>query len=125
MFNEAGWLDTAGRLLIVLSFLAAGLYNLAQAKDHVARMADFHVPFPRLAFRTGMVLLFAGCGMLLSGWRADIGAVCLIVFTLTATAIYHRFWTKPDAMQRAASRIALIGNTSVVGGLLLLLQNVR
>lgn len=57
-------------------------------------MAEFHVPFPALAFRTGMILLFAGCGMLLTGWRADIGAVCLIVFTLTATAIYHRFWTR-------------------------------
>lgn len=55
----------------------------------------------------------------------DIGAACLIVFTLTATAIYHRCWTRADPAQRTASRIARVGNTSVVGGLLLLLQNVR
>lgn len=125
MFNDGNWLDTAGRLLIALSFLVSALFNVSQAKDHVARMADFHVPFPGFAFWTGMALLFAGCAMLLTGWHADIGAVCLIVFTLAATAIYHRYWTKADPAQRTASRIALVGNTSVVGGLLLLLQNLR
>ena len=125
MFDEGNRLDTAGWLLIALSFLVSALFNVSQAKDHVAHMADFHVPFPVFAFRTGMVLLFAGCAMLLTGWRADIGAVCLIVFALTATAIYRRYWTRADPAQRSASRIALIGNTSVVGGLLLLLQNVR
>ncbi len=125
MFDEGNWLDPAGRLLIALSFLVSALFNAPQARDHVEHMADFHVPFPGFAFRTGMVLLFAGCAMLLTGWRADIGAVCLIVFALTATAIYPRYWTRADPARRTASRIARVGNTSVVGGLLLLLQNLR
>lgn len=125
MSNDVAWLDVAGRVLIASSFLVAGLYNVAQAQDHVARMAGFHVPWPAFAFWVGMALLFAGSLLVLAGWHADIGALCLLLFTATATAIYHRFWTKPDAAQRAASRIALVGNVAASGGLLLLLQNAR
>lgn len=125
MPNEAGWLDTAGRVMIASSFLVAGLYNVAQARSHIAHLAEFHVPWPAFAFWSGMALLFAGSLLLLSGWQAGFGAFCLLVFTTAATAIYHRFWTKPDPAQRTASRIALVGNVAVFGGLLLLLQNVR
>ena len=127
MFYDATWLDTAGRLLIVLSFLVAGLCNLtpAQIKGHIERLAGFHMPFPALAFGIGIALQFTGCILVLAGWHADIGAIFLIVFTVAATTIYHRFWSKKDPMQRTISRLTLVGNTAVVGGLLLLLQNLR
>ena len=127
MFYDASWLAATGRLLVVLSFVVAGLCNLTPAaiKQHIERLAAFQVPFPRLAFWSGIALQFTGCALVLVGWHADIGVVCLIVFTLAATAIYHRFWSKQDSMQRTISRITLVGNTAIVGGLLLLLQNVR
>lgn len=125
MFDDAAWLDTVGRILIAASFLVSGIFNVAQTRDHVARMAALHVPLPTFAFWIGMALLLTGSLLVLAGWHAGIGALCLLLFTVTATAIYHRFWTKPDAAQRAASRIALVGNVAVSGGLLLLLQNLR
>jgi putative oxidoreductase len=126
MFYDATLLDTAGRLLIVGFFIAAGLCNLTpvRIKDHIDRMAALRTPFPAAAFWTGIVLQFSGSALLLAGWHADIGAICLIVFTVAATGIFHRFWSKPEP-QRNLSRIMFLNNTGLLGGLLLLLGNLR
>jgi putative oxidoreductase len=120
-------LDLVGRYLIGRFFLAAGLANLTPARihDHIDRMRAFGTPLPAAAFWIGIALQFIGCALVLTGWRADIGALCLIVFTMAATAIFHRFWQKTDPVQRNISRITLLSNTALLGGLLLLYENVR
>ena len=120
-------LDTVGRALFVGYFLIAGLCNLAhhQVRSHVERMRDLGTPLPAAAFWTGLAIQFIGCAMLLTERYAAIGALCLLVFTVAATAIFHRFWIFADPVRRNASRINLLNNTGVVAGLLLLLQNVR
>ena len=125
--EPVSWLDFTGRALIVLFFVATGIANLTKARiaDHIDRMAGFGVPFPATTFWIGIVLQFAGSVMVLFDWHPAIGTLCLIVFTITATAIFHRFWQKSDPMQRNISRITLLGNAAIVGGLLLLLENVR
>ena len=127
MYGDLSWTDTAGRLLIVSCFLITGLCNLtpARIKDHIDRMALVHTPFPAAAFWIGIALQFSGCALLLAGWHAEIGVWCLILFTVMATAIFHRFWSMPDPAKRNSSRIILLGNTAILGGLLLLLENVR
>jgi len=127
MYNDSSWLEASGRLLIVTCFLVTGLCNLTKArvKDHIERMAAFHTPAPAVAFWIGIALQFTGCALLLSGWHAEIGVWCLIVFTVAATAIFHRFWSMPDPAKRNLGRIILLGNTAILGGLLLLLENVR
>ena len=126
MYGESSWLDAAGRLLIVFCFLATGLFNLTRARvrDHIERMAAFGTPAPALAFWTGIALQFAGSALLLLDWHAKIGVYCLILFTVAATAIFHRFW-RMDPVKGNISRIILLGNTAILGGLLLLLGNVR
>jgi uncharacterized membrane protein YphA (DoxX/SURF4 family) len=54
-----------------------------------------------------------------------MGVYCLIVFTVAATAIFHRFWQMPDPAKRNSSRIILLGNIAILGGLLLLLGNLQ
>jgi hypothetical protein len=44
---------------------------------------------------------------------------------VAATAVFHRFWSMQDPAKRNLSRIILLGNTGILGGLLLLLENVR
>ena len=125
--TDASWIDTAGRLLIVAFFLVAGVMNLAPArvKDHIERMAAFGVPFPAAAFWFGMALQFTGIALLLAGWHAQIGAWCLIVFTVVANAMFHRFWTVQDPARRNILRLMLLNGIAITGGLLLLLQNMR
>lgn len=127
MMNEPSWLDAAGRLLIVFFFVVAGLCNLtrAQIRDHIGRMAAFGTPFPAPAFWAGIALQFAGCALLLADWHAELGVACLMVFTVAATAIFHRFWSMQDPLKRNVSRVILLNNIGVLGGLTLLLENVR
>jgi len=124
---DASWLDTAGRLLIVGFFLVAGVLNLSPAriKDHIERLAGFGVPLPAAAFWFGLALQFTGCALLITGWHAEIGAWCLIVFTVVANALFHRFWTVQDPARRNTLRLMLLNGVAITGGLLLLLQNTR
>ena len=121
------WLDIAGAQLIVAFFLIAGVSNLTRARidDHVERMRAFGTPAPAALFWLGMALQFVGCAMIEFNWHPALGVVLLIVFTIAATAIFHRFWQKADPLQRNISRITLLGNTAILGGLLLLLERVR
>lgn len=127
MYHDASLLDSAGRLLFAFYFLVTGLCNLtrAQIKSHIDRMAGFHTPFPAAAFWIGIALQFTGCALLIAGWHADIGVWCLIVFIVAATAIFHRLWLIQDPTRRNVSRISLLNNIGILGGLLLLLENVR
>jgi uncharacterized membrane protein YphA (DoxX/SURF4 family) len=127
IYADATWLDAAGRLLIVGFFVAAGLYNLAPAriKDHIERLGALGVPLPAAAFWFGMALQFTGCALVLAGWHADVGVLFLIVFTVVANALFHRFWTATDPARRNTLRLMLLNGIAIIGGLLLLLQNVR
>jgi len=126
MIAGESWLDATGRLLIVACFLVTGVSNLtpARVKDHVERMVALGTPLPTVAFWLGIALQFAGCALLATGWHAALGAWCLIVFTVAATAIFHRFWRMADPIRRNFSRLMLLNNAGVLGGLLLLLGSV-
>src|SRR4029453_12675548 len=126
MQNDALLMASPGRLLIIGFFIVAGLCNLTpfRIKDHIDRMAAFHTPFPAAAFWIGIALQFAGCALLLTGWHAPLGAMFLIVFTVAATLIFHRFWQMNDPPRRNVSRVMFLNNTGLLGGLLLLFENV-
>jgi uncharacterized membrane protein YphA (DoxX/SURF4 family) len=121
------WLDLAGRQLIVLFFVVTGVSNLTKARiaDHIDRMADLGVPFPATAFWLGIALQLTGAALVAFDWHPALGTLCLIVFTIAATSIFHRFWQKGDPVQRNLSRLALLANLAILGGLLLLLENVK
>ncbi len=119
--------DVLGRWLIVAFFLIVGVSNLTKARieDHINRARIFKTPFPAFVFWFGQVLEFVSCGLLLSGWHADWGALGLIVFTVFATAIYLRFWQVQDPFKYNVMRLGFLSNIGLLGGLLLLFQTVR
>jgi putative oxidoreductase len=125
-YQDASWLDTAGRLLIVAFFLAVGLRNLqtVHIEDHVKRLTNFKAPFPRLTFWIGQTMEFVGCALVLFNWQPAIGVLLLLVFTVVASALLLRFWEVEGPM-RTGMQNGMLANIGIVGGLLLLLQNVR
>ena len=127
MHSEALPLDIVGRVLIAGFFLIVGLSNLTKARveDHINRARVFKTPFPALVFWIGEALSLASCGLLLSGWHADLGALGLIVFTILATAIYLRFWQVQDPFKYNAMRNGFLANIGLLGGLVLLYQTVH
>ena len=125
-YQDASWLDTAGRLLIVAFFLAVGLRNLQKVhiEDHVKRLTTFKAPFPQLTFWIGQAMEFVGCALVLFNWHPAVGVVLLLVFTVVASALLLRFWEVEGPM-RTGMQNGMLANIGIVGGLLLLLQNVR
>ncbi|MBM3526181.1 MAG: DoxX family membrane protein, partial [Alphaproteobacteria bacterium] len=90
-------------------------------KDHLERMQGFGVPFTHAVLCVGFLIQIVGSLLVLVNWRTDIGALLLIVFTVAATLIFHRFWIMEDPMRRNVARLFVLNNTCIVGGLVLLL----
>jgi uncharacterized membrane protein YphA (DoxX/SURF4 family) len=127
LYNSAPALDVLGRLIIVAFFLAAGLLNMNKAAidDHINRLTASRTPMPAASFWFGIFLQFAGCAMVLFDIRPDIGVIFLIVFTIFASLFLLRFWeVKDNPMRRTIMRNGMMANCAIVGGLLLLYQNV-
>ena len=124
---DASWLDTAGRVIIALFFLWVAVTNLTQAriKDHVDRLTMYQAPMPAVLFWVGEILSIVSALMVLIGWRADLGVIGLMIFIVLASALLLRFWQAPNPVARNGMRLALLSNTAIFGGLLLLLQNMR
>jgi len=71
-----------------------------------------------------MVLDAVGCVLVLTNWHPAIGVLCLIAFTVLASLLLLRFWEMEDPMKRTGMQNGFLANIGVVGGLLLLLQDV-
>jgi uncharacterized membrane protein YphA (DoxX/SURF4 family) len=127
LYTNAYWLDTVGKLLIVAFFVIVGIRNLSPAsvEDHVKRLTFFKTPLPRMTFWVGIAMETIGCAMILTNWYPAIGVLCLIVFTVLATLLLLRFWEMDDPMKKMGMRNGFFANIAIVGGLLLLLQNVK
>ena len=125
-YQDASWLDTAGRLMMVAFFLAVGLRNLQKVhiEDHVKRLTNFKAPFPRITFWVGQAMEFVGCALVLFNWYPAVGVVLLLVFTIVASGLLLRFWEVEGPM-RTGMQNGMLANIGIVGGLLLLLQHVR
>ena len=126
-YQDGAALDVAGRILMAGFFIVVGASNMTKAriKDHIDRLTLFKAPFPTLTFWIGIALQFVSSILVLSGWNARYGAMGLILFTVLATLLLLRFWEVEDPMRRNIMRNALLSNTAILGGLMLLLQNIQ
>lgn len=115
-------LEIVGQLMIATLFLGTLLLNAAtKEKQHVDRMAAMNIPLPRATLWAGFVLQGVGGLMVAIDWHAGLGAILLIVFTVLASAIFHRFWTMEDPLRRHLHLSFVFSNIAVIGALLLLI----
>ncbi|NND50066.1 MAG: DoxX family protein [Rhizobiales bacterium] len=122
MYEGQPALHIAGQIMIAILFLGTGAINATtKVKQHRDRMVDAGVPFAGPLLVIGFTLQFIGGLMLLFDYRTALGAAILIVFTLAASAIFHRFWLIEDPLRRHYHLSFLFGNCAVIGGLLLLM----
>ena len=114
-------LEVAGQLMIATLFLGTLAINAtAKVQQHVDRMAAMGIPLPRATLWAGFALQGVGGVMVVLDWHAEIGALLLIVFTVLASAIFHRFWSVEDPLRRHLHLSFMFSNIAVIGGLLLL-----
>jgi len=120
VYHDHNTLQAAGQMLVAFAFLATGIRNAGwKFEQHLQRMIAYGVPQAKLALFVGFVLQFAGAILLALDLHRTLGASLLIVFTLLASAVFHRWWLIPDPLLAHLHLSNLIVNCAVVGGLLL------
>ncbi len=122
MYADHDALQIAGQLLIAFLFLGTAVINSTmKVKQHVDRMAAMGIHQARLVLWIGFAMQYAGGLSVAFDYRTEIGAVILIVFTVVATAIFHRYWELEDPLRRHLHQSFIFSNCAIVGGLLLLI----
>ena len=109
----------AGRLLLALLFLPAGLMKIAGFSGTVAYIASSGLPLPQIGAVLAIVVEVGGGLALLAGFGTRFAALALALFTVVATVIFHAFWAVP-AEQAMVQQLMFFKNLAVVGGLLTL-----
>ncbi|APR06257.1 DoxX family protein [Thauera chlorobenzoica] len=117
------WLHTpmtvAGRILLALMFVLAGVGKLANIDGTAGFMASAGLPAsPALVVLVGLGELLAGLAVA-TGFMARWAALGLAVFTLSVSFIFHRYWAVPDE-QQMVQQLLFMKNMGVAGGMLVL-----
>lgn len=105
----------AGRVLLALLFLLAGVQKIGGYEGTLAYMTSQGVP----AFMLPLVIALEVLGALaiMVGWKTRIVAFLLAGFSLVSAALFH---LQPDD---AVQMTMLLKNVSIAGGFLLLVAH--
>jgi putative oxidoreductase len=112
-------LTLAGRVLLALLFLPAGLSKIAGFAGTVGYIAAMGVPLPAVCAVIAIVVEVGGGLALIAGFQTRWVALGLAAFTLAITPIFHAFWAAPAA-QVMMQQTNFFKNLALVGGLLAL-----
>ena len=112
-------LTLAGRLLLALLFLPAGLMKIGGFAGTAGYIASKGLPMPALGAVIAIVVEVLGGLALLAGFGTRVAALVLAVFTVAATVIFHAYWAVPAEAQMV-QQLMFFKNLAVVGGLLVL-----
>ena len=122
MFHQgSSAVQILGQVCIAAFFLVIGLRNLKLAENHVRKFAALGVPFPRAFLWAGFAFQFAGGLSVGLDVHAAFGAGLLIVFTILANALFHRWWLLEDPVARRIHMNYFFNNVGNIGGLLVLI----
>jgi putative oxidoreductase len=120
MFQDHTPLQAAGQLLLAFAFLATGIRNAGwKFRQHLERMLAYRVPQARLVLTAGLALQFTGATLLALDLCRPLASALLVAFTVSASAIFHRWWLIGDPLLSHLHLSNLLINCGVVGGLLL------
>ena len=111
-------LSLLGRALLALLFVPAGFAKIGGFAGTVGYIASKGVPLPEVATAAAIAIELGLGLLLLIGWQARWAALCIAIFTVVITFIFHNFWAM-EAAQKMMQQQAFFKNIAVVGGLLL------
>ena len=112
-------LALAGRLLLAVLFLPAGISKLTGFAGTVGYISSVGLPAPQAAAALALVVEIVGGLALIAGYQTRIVAIVLAVFTLVASFFFHKYWAVP-ADQAMIQQLLFTKNIAVIGGLLTL-----
>lgn len=110
-------LALAGRILIALMFVPAGLQKIGGFAGSVGYAASVGMPLPQVGVAVALVVEIVGGLALLLGWCTRWAALVLAFFTLVASFFFHAYWSLP-ADAAMVQQLMFWKNMAVAGGLL-------
>ena len=108
-----------GRIALSALFIPGGLRKLMDLGAFTASLQKQGVPFAEILAPLGAGVEFLGGVAVLIGFQARVAALLLIVFTIIATLIAHRFWEFQGAA-RQMQQGQFFKNLAILGGFLAL-----
>lgn len=106
-------LNPIARVLLCLVFLHSLFGKLTGFAGPAGAIAAKGLPLAPVLLVMAMALMAVGSVLVISGWKARLGAVLLLLFLVPTTVIFH------GDLSDAGERIQLLKNLAIVGGLLL------
>ncbi|MGL6132592.1 MAG: DoxX family protein [Prochlorococcaceae cyanobacterium] len=112
-------LNRIARVLLCLVFIQSLIGKLTAFAGPAGAIAAKGLPLAPVLLVMAMALMAVGSALVISGWRARLGAVLLLLFLVPTSFIFHGDVGDP------AERIQLLKNLAIVGGLLLVADQSR
>lgn len=109
----------AGRLLLAALFIQAGWHKLATWPGIVHLLTHLNAPTPTLGGAIAIVCELVGGGLVVIGLRTRAAAIALLLFTIAANWLAHRFWLMHGRAAMEAE-IQFFLDLAICGGLLML-----
>lgn len=107
----------ARTLFVAVFFFQDAIYNkIIYASRSMDLMRRFRLPFPLCILILTVVMELISGFMIITGWMAQWGAFLILIFTLGATCIFHRFWTYTDPVEFQNQLNHFMKNLSIMGG---------
>jgi putative oxidoreductase len=110
----------AGRLLLALLFLMSGFGKITGFAGTAGYMASKGLPMVEVLLAITIVIELAGALMIISGYKARLGAAALFLWMIPVTFLFHNYWAMP-AEQQMIQQIMFMKNLSIMGGLLIVM----
>ena len=109
-----------GRVAFAALFLPSGLSKAMNMQAFIYSIDGRDVPFSPLLGPIAAAVEFLGGLALLLGVQVRFASVLLLVFTVLATLIAHRFWEYGPGAAHEMQRISFFKNVAIVGGFVFL-----
>ena len=106
-------LNRIARVLLCLVFIQAVIGKLTGFAGPAAAIAAKGLPLAPALLVAAMALMAVGSALVISGWKARLGVVLLLMFLVPTTLLFH------GDVSSAQERIQLFKNLAIIGGLLL------
>lgn len=106
-----------GRILMSGIFLFSGYGKVMSWQPTIEYMTSKGIPFANFFLFGATAIEFLGGLMVLSGIRARIGAVALIIYLIPTSILFHGFWNLSGA-EAQLEMIQFLKNMAILGGLL-------
>ncbi|MGG6298185.1 DoxX family protein [Leptolyngbya sp. AN02str] len=114
--TQRSYLPLVARIFLAVLFVWSGIGKIMDPAGTQAYMAQAGMPLTQFFLVGAIVLELLGALSLLLGYKAQWGAIALIVFTALATLIFHT--NLADSLQQ----IMFLKNIAIIGGLLMVVQ---